>query len=293
MMTEFLHQKEKRQHSSVLIPYSIYECSLPDSIPNVPMHWHGEFELNYILHGSGNFICGDEHFQLNQGDIIIISPNMLHAAYPISDLDLKYIAFVFHPNMLGMDNNDRSSMQGILPIISDQMFAKLKHNTNQSEYSSSKELIEKIIHYAYKNNYLDDLMLKSLLFQLFWNLKSNGNLHSGKNNFVSYSSLIRPALEYMVLHFNNPITIKTLASISAISASHFMSVFNKAVGCSAIEYLTQLRIQAACRALIQTETAISTISFDCGYSNLSNFNRHFRKITGISPREYRKRRMAD
>ncbi|MGN1416999.1 MAG: hypothetical protein ACI4XF_09155, partial [Oscillospiraceae bacterium] len=54
--------EEKRQHSSRLVPYSYYKCLIPDFFAGVPMHWHGEFEINYISEGSAEFICGDEHF---------------------------------------------------------------------------------------------------------------------------------------------------------------------------------------------------------------------------------------
>ena len=53
---------EKRQHSTVLVPYTYYECSIPDYFPFVPLHWHGELELNYVISGSAEFICGDERF---------------------------------------------------------------------------------------------------------------------------------------------------------------------------------------------------------------------------------------
>ena len=50
--------EEKRQHSTPLVPYSFYEVRIPEALNNVPMHWHSEFELNRILGGAGEFICG-------------------------------------------------------------------------------------------------------------------------------------------------------------------------------------------------------------------------------------------
>ena len=66
-----------------------------------------------------------------------------------------------------------------------------------------------------------------------------------------------------------------------------MGCFKKAVGLGAIEHLAQLRVNAACEALTDTDKAISDIALDCGYNNLSNFNRQFKKITGSTPNEYR------
>lgn len=281
--------KERRQHSSSLVPYSIYDCHIPDSFPNVPMHWHNEFELDYVLQGKGDFICGDEHFPVSQGDVIMISPNMLHAAYPSSSMKLHYIAFVFHANMLGLESNDRSSTYCIRPLITGQLRVNIKYNLGHPNYSVIHSLTETIVSCANKNNPYDDLLLKSNLLQLFWYFEKKDNLSSIQDNDISYSSLIRPALEHMTYCYMDYITINELAAKCSISSSHFMNSFKKAVGCSAIEFLTHLRIKAACTALTETTDDISTISYSCGFNNLSNFNKQFKKITGSSPREYRKR----
>lgn len=280
--------KELRHHSSSLVPYSLYECYIPDAFPNVPMHWHSEFEIDYILQGTGDFICGDEHFPVNSGDVISISPNTLHAAYPTPEMNLYYIAFVFHANMLGLESNDRSSNQCIRPLITGHLHIKKKYDLSHPDYQVIHTLTETLISYARKNNPYDDLLLKSTLLQLYWYFEKSGNLDTFQNN-ISHSSLIRPALEHMTYHYMDSVTISELASKCAISSSHFMNAFKKAVGCSAIEYLTHLRIQAACTALLETNDDISTISSTCGYDNLSNFNKHFKKITGSSPREFRRR----
>jgi len=284
-----LDNKEQRQHSSPLIPYSIYECHIPDSFPSVPMHWHNEFEIDYILQGKGDFICGDEHFSVGRGDVVMITPNMLHAAYPSPGRNLHYIAFVFHANMLGLESNDRSSAHCIRPLITRQLRVNIKYDSSHPDYPVIQSLTETIVSCANKNNPYDDLLLKSLLLQLYWYFEKNDNLSSFQRDDVSYSSLIRPALEHMTYRYMDSITIDELAAECAISSSHFMSAFKKAVGCSAIEFLTHLRIKAACTELSETTDDISAISYNCGFSNLSNFNKHFKKITGSSPREYRKR----
>lgn len=281
--------KEQRQHSSSSVPYSIYDCQIPDSFPNVPMHWHSEFEIDYVLHGKGDFICGDEHFPVRHGDVIMISPNMLHAAYPSSNMSLHYIAFVFHANMLGLESNDRSSTHCIRPLITGQLRINMKYGLSHPDYPVIRSLTETIVSCANKNNPYDDLLLKSILLQLYWYFEKNDNLSSFQDDDISYSSLIRPALEHMTYCYMDSITIDELAAKCAISSSHFMNSFKKAVGCSAIEFLTHLRIKAACTALTETTDDISTISYSCGFNNLSNFNKQFKKITGSSPREYRNR----
>lgn len=280
--------EEKRQHSSTLVPYSYYECCLPEYYMNVPMHWHSEFELNYIVAGKGEFICGDEKFIANKGDILIIPPNMLHAAYPYQNSELIYDALVFNIAMLGTNSNDRCTTECIRPILNGTMTIQVCINSCMDSYSELRTTIDHIFSSAKSNKSQYDLLLKSELMRLFWQLESKDELIHRKDSELSYSEIIRPALEFMTENFRERITIEQLANLVYLSKSYFMGCFKNAVGVGAMEHLTQLRIKAACEILSDTKDTISDISFHCGYSNLSNFNRHFKKTVGCTPKEYRK-----
>ncbi len=284
--------EEKRQHSTPFTPYSYYEVRIPEELYNVPMHWHSEFELNLIVRGGGEFICGDHHFFAGEGDIILIPPNMLHAAHPAGDKELHYQVFVFHSSMLGTASHDRCTIECIRPIINGtvQITTPIRPDTkNYAEFKSAADLI-------FSGNLIEqpafDLLLKSELLRFFWFLTQTASISDRNDSSISYSEIVRPALEYMMKNFHETITIDELADLVHLSKSYFMSCFRKAVGIGAIEHLTHLRINAACDALTDTDKIISEIAFTCGYSNLSNFNRQFKQIMGCSPKEYRKRKVS-
>ena len=281
--------EEKRQHSTSFIPYSYYECRIPEYFMNVPMHWHNEFEINCILYGKGEFICGDNKFIVTEGDILILPPNMLHAAYPFENNDLVYDALVFHPAMLGVGSNDRCTTECIRPVMNGTIKINLPIRSTLNNYSELKSTVERIFSYAHGNRSQLDLLLKSELLRLFWLIENDENNICRRAADISYSEIVRPALEFMMKNFQEDISIEQLAELVHLSKSYFMGCFKKAVGVGAIEHLTQLRINAACEALSNTDTLISDIAFNCGYSNLSNFNRQFKKIVGCSPNEYKKR----
>ena len=92
--------KEKRQHGSMQVPYSYYDCRMPDYFPGVPLHWHGEMELNYIKRGTGYFQYEDRLLTAHAGDIFLIQSNLVHAILPAEQKSMFYDTIVFHQNML-------------------------------------------------------------------------------------------------------------------------------------------------------------------------------------------------
>lgn len=310
-MTPDRGTQEKRRHSTTWIPYSYYECRLPEWFVNVPMHWHGEFELIHILHGRGVFICGSRKLEAGEGELLLIPPNMLHATYLCREekrglavkeqeecegghstaglVPMLYDALVFSPVMLGAGSGDRCTNECIRPVIKGNIRTNVCIRRDAAAYEELRALAERIFSCVRGNSARSDLLLKSELLRLIWTLEESGEILFEKNGTEGETEAIRPALEYMALNFREDITVEQLAGLVHLSKSHFMRCFRKAVGIGAIEHLTQLRIQAACEALSDSAEQIADIAFSCGYSNLSNFNRQFLKRVGCSPKEYRKR----
>lgn len=281
--------QEKRRHSTTLIPYSHYECRLPEWFASVPMHWHGEFELIHIRQGRGEFICGSKKQEAEEGEFLLIPPNMLHAAYSCREQELIYNALVFSPTMLGAGSGDRCTNECIRPILNGRMGSHVHIRNRTGNCGEITVSAERIFDCVRENSARADMLMKSELMRLIWLLEESGDIVFEKKRESGEAEIIRPAIEYMAQRFREDITVEQLAGLVHLSKSHFMRCFRQAVGIGAIEHLSQLRIHAACEALSDSTDQIADIAFACGYSNLSNFNRQFLKKVGCSPREYRKR----
>lgn len=282
-----MDSEEKRQHSSQLIPFSYYKCLIPDYFSSVPLHWHSEFEINFIISDCAEFICGDNRFVSSEGDIIIIPPNMLHAVYPHEDFKQLYDTVVFSPEMLGVSENDRCAAECLKPLLGGTEI-NTQITREHIYYSELKTTVENIFSCAKGNTPQLDMLMKSELLRLFWLLYENGDIFRTDKNTVSRSETIRPAIEYMNENFSEAVTIEQLAEITHMSKSYFMRRFKETAGVGAIEYLSQLRIKKACEILLKTDKTVVEAAFECGFRNLSNFNRQFRKFVGCTPKEYRK-----
>ena len=99
---------------------------------------------------------------------------------------------------------------------------------------------------------------------------------------------IKPALDHIVRHYAEDISIQELAEQCAMSVYHFCRVFKAVTGDTTISYINQLRIKNACHLLSNTDTGVAEIAFSCGYRNLSNFNRQFRQMVNCTPGAYRR-----
>jgi AraC-like DNA-binding protein len=100
---------------------------------------------------------------------------------------------------------------------------------------------------------------------------------------------LKTAVDYLNGHFNESITIESVAAMVHLSTSQFQRRFRALFQTSPIQYLLQLRIDSACQQLQRTDASIGTIALGNGFYDQSAFCRQFQKRVGLTPRQYRAR----
>ncbi len=285
---EKLSLEEKVKHSSALVPYSYYKCLMPRLYAISPLHWHKEIELSYVIDGCGEFTVGDEKILAYSGDIIIVPPNTLHSVKEHGSNINRYDTLVFSPQILGAGNDDRCTAACIKPIVIGKAGINHRITREHPYYDEIKTSVENIFSCARANTPQHDLLLKSEMLRLFWLLENSGDIYMRQKTELARDESLRPAFDYIDKNFQSNITISTLAKVSHLSSSYFMGLFKAATGVGAIQYITQLRAKNACKLLGNSDMSIADVAFECGFRNLSNFNKQFKKLIGCTPGEYRK-----
>lgn len=281
--------KEKRKHSSRFVPYSYYRCeSLYNMIFGyVPAHWHEEFEINYIVNGSAMFKCGEKDFIASKGDIVFFSPNILHAVYPHKDCDQAYDTLVFSVELFGVSSNDRASVTYLIPLINSTNCINAHITPQHPYYNEIRTSVENIFSCAKSNDAILDLPLKSELIKVLWLLYENKNIQKNTNDKAQNDDCIKKAILYIEDHFREDISVSQVSDTVHLSKSYFMNSFKRKIGMPVMSYIIQHRINAACEELCMENIPITQIATACGFNNISNFNRQFKKVVGCSPKEYR------
>src|SRR5690606_18257071 len=99
---------------------------------------------------------------------------------------------------------------------------------------------------------------------------------------------INKVMDYLMENYNRDIRLDELASIAHMNKTSFCRYFKTIVHKTCTEFINELRITNACKMLINSNMNVSEIAYQCGYNNISHFNRQFKLITGLSGKQYRK-----
>ncbi len=220
-------------------------------------HWHNHIELIMLLSGEANVTVGKYKFLLKEGEIAFINRNLIHGAY--SDEKCHLLGLV-------IPVNDISSK---IPI-------DLEYNPIITDENLSELIF--IIYREYKHN--DFTVLKSyseLITKLIFRKVMT-------NSFSHYDS---GAIDYINKHYSENITLSDIADSVNLSKYYFSHYFKNQYGITVSNYLTNLRIEKSLELLNENKKT-AEIAERCGFSDDCYFCRVFKKVMGITVRDYRK-----
>lgn len=255
-----------------------------------PWHFHPEYELTYIIRGTGKRFVGDSIASFGPGDLVLIGSNLPH--YWRNDAAARKKAEYSHSVVVHF--KDDSFGTGFLDCPELQALRNLLVRARRGIAfgGDTPEVAKRILGEMKEQSGLPRLIL---LLELFDVLAS-----SGKSKLLSSAGFspqldscsgerINAAYQYVFRNFTEQIDHEEMASNAGMSASAFSRYFKRLTGRTVSGFVNEVRIGHAHRMLIETDRTISEVAFASGFESLSNFNRRFRDISGISPREFRQR----
>lgn len=253
-----------------------------------PIHNHEVFELNFVEHAPGvRRIVGDSNEVIGEYDLVLItSPDLEHVWEQnecISE-DIREVTVHFL-----LDFSDRS-------IFSHNPFNSMKKMMMEARKGLCfpMEAIMKVYTMldtlsTIKDGFYAFLQFLAILYELSRcsGARTLATSSFAKVDVASDSRRVLKVKNYISEHYTQDIRLSELAEIAGMSPSAFSRFFKLHTGRNLTDYIIDMRLGFASRMLVDSTNSVAEICYSCGFNNLSNFNRIFRKKKGCSPSKFR------
>lgn len=248
------------------------------------LHQHEEIQISLIIEGEGTLIVGDTINDYSSGDILIIGSNIPH----VFKSDVK-TSKASHMRTLFFTKQSLGNVFFELEELKELevFFKRAEHGFR---ITSKKKMVHRLFCSLDSSSKLDKVIVLLQLLKICSKAKS-ASLSSFVNNkkFTDdEGKRMRDVFEFTMNNYNKDISLNSIAEIANMTKNAFCKYFKKRTNKTYYEFLTELRIENACKLLAKNkEMTIAEISEASGYNNLSNFNRQFKTLKKQSPSYFR------
>jgi AraC-like DNA-binding protein len=247
-------------------------------------HYHVEMELTLFTSGEGTRFAGDNISPFAAGEVVLLGeklPHHWHTRGPSSGLSVQWSFPPEHPFW--------SFPEALLlvPVFKRAGHGILYHGAIAAAIT---EGMREIVH----STGLERLGVLLRLMSIVARASETEQVTLSHRSFSlptesRHQEAMSEAVRHLLAHFRDEIRLEEVLKLTQMSKPAFSRQFKKHSGKTFSEFLSCLRLQAACRELVETDRSVLEIALSCGYNQISFFNRIFRRTLGCSPSQYRAR----
>lgn len=252
-----------------------------------PVHRHGEFELNFLSNCNGaRRVVGDSIETTGDFDLVLVGHGIEHGweQHECKNTDIREITIQFSENLFGDTFLAKNQMAGIRNLLDESANGIVfPTSTIMKVYSRLEKLTS--IDTGF-NGLLEFLALLNEIAELGdYRLLASSTFASVTP--ACDSRRVQKVQAYIDTNYKNEIRLGDLAELVGMTPTAFSRFFKLRTGKSISDYIIDVRLGHATRMLVDSTTSIAEICYDCGFNNISNFNRIFKKKKGQSPKVFR------
>lgn len=253
-----------------------------------PLHQHKEFELNFIEHGKGvRRIVGDSVEEIGDYELVLIGGEDLEHVWEqgrCKSKDIREITIQFSSDIFGAD------------LLSKNQFASIRRMLRRADHglvfplSSIMRVYSTLDTIAQEQErFVQFLKFLYILYELSVSeeakvLASSSFAHTERS---TESRRVQKVKQYINDNYAKPLKLADLADLVGMSSVAFSRFFRQRTGRTLSDYIIDIRLGYAARMLVDSTKNISEICYECGFNNLSNFNRTFKEKRNYTPRDFR------
>lgn len=255
-------------------------------------HYHPELELHYNIKGEGLRFIGDNISNFASDEMVLLGENLPHTwrckdEYFQNNPNLKVEAMVVHflPDCLG---------KHLLSLPEAYLLPKLfeKAKSGMVIHGKTKTQLATLMKKALHATNLERIIILLTMLKTLAETDEYETITTKSTFYQSNESerlRINKICTYTLTNYKKDITLEEVASLSNLSITSFCRYFKLMTKKTYYDFLIEIRVSHACRFLIENKLPTEMICFNCGFNNVSNFYRHFKKVTGMTPLEYKKK----
>ncbi|MDQ0059046.1 helix-turn-helix domain-containing protein [Paenibacillus harenae] len=248
-------------------------------------HYHMAYEVYYLFSGERNFFIRDSVYHVHPGDLVLIGSNAVHKTTERSTPNHERVVLHIEQAYLSeLSSEDKDLL--FAPFAADHPVVKLnlkeRMHVEQLLGSLLRELSECPPGYRL---HIRNMTIELLLFiaRHFLKRKAMPDIE-----LTPVQRKVTDITRHINLHFREPLQLDDLAKQFFISKGHLCRVFKEVTGFGFTQYINVTRVKEAEYLLRETDWSVTQVSEQCGFENFSHFGKVFKKLSGLSPRAYRK-----
>ncbi|MBR4887582.1 MAG: AraC family transcriptional regulator [Clostridia bacterium] len=239
-----------------------------------PLHLHVNTELIYMERGAAEVTVGDKVVEMHDGDFLAVFPNQIHTYRMFSRREDTACQIIgFDPSSTGRFANTMLTSYPAQPLVR----AENVHKDVGYAFSAVREAKSAKGQEHVMTLFIQLIMARTLPYMDL----------IGKPNELP-QDLTAGIIEYVSGHFKEPLSLEVLSKKFGVSRYHLSRIFSDTIKVGFYKYINSMRISSAKELLQNTSRDILGIGLDCGFENQQTFNRVFKELTGLTPKEYRK-----
>jgi len=251
-----------------------------------PLHYHDEYELNLIINAKGaKRVVGGHIEVIDDMELVLIGPNLYHAwfTHQCQSEEITEVTIQFHKDLFDEKFLKRNQLSFVKSMLErSQRGILFSHETIAA-------LRDRLLALDRKTGFDSVLELLSILHDLSTsrNMRTLSDLSFTNEKFNYNSRRIEKVFEYMNDNYNKQVSLAEVSRIANMPEASFSRFIKKRTGKTFIDSLNEIRLGHASRMLIDTTNTVAEIAYKCGFNNISNFNRIFKRKKFCIPKEFR------
>jgi AraC-like DNA-binding protein len=241
-------------------------------------HYHNAYEIYFLEQGEQEILLNDSIYKIQSYDVVLYKPGVFHRSVKRQGCTRTCLYFT---DQFLQQHFTEPSIHILLSC-----FEKEVLSLDQAVFAKIKKLLlllskEEVAH--------PENRIFIYLTELLNLLHARKDAQKEERFSTTYKNL-GPLLAYMNEHYNTITTLQEIADTFYLSKFHLCRLFKEATGLTLIEYLNKVKVQNACRMLLETDLSVSEIGLACGFNSSMYFCKLFKESLGMTPSSFRKER---